>query len=273
MRPLFRMTLPLAFLAASAAAVAAQGMPTTQPGILNIFIEEVKVGMNADHRANELGWPAAFARAGSEDYYLAMVSMSGPNEVWYVSPYDSHAQEAAFMERNESDPALSAELARLWRADAEYLDDTRQVRAVARPDLSHGGFPDLAMARFWDITMFRIRAGQEGAFQEAVEAYVAAAERAGVDMSFRTYQVTAGMPWGYCMMFSSVNSYAEFDDTMAQEEMVMGAITPDEMTLMENFMSNAIQLSITNRFRLDPGMSFVAPETRAAAPDFWGPGM
>lgn len=273
MRALFRVTLPLAFLAASAAAVAAQGMPTTQPGILNIFIEEVKVGMDADHRANELGWPAAFARAGSEDYYLAMVSMSGPNEVWYVSPYDSHAQEAAFMERNESDPALSAELARLWRADAEYLNDTRQVRAVARPDLSHGGFPDLALARFWDITMFRIRAGQEGAFQEAVEAYVAAAERAGVDMSFRTYQVTAGMPWGYFMMFSSVDSYAEFDDTMAQDEMVMGAITPDEMTLMENFMSNAIQLSITNRFRLDPGMSFVAPETRAAAPDFWGPGM
>jgi hypothetical protein len=129
------------------------------------------------------------------------------------------------------------------------------------------------MARFWDITTFRVRAGQEPVFQQAVQAYVAAAERAGVDLNFRTYQITAGMPWGYFLMFSSVESYAEFDNMMTQDQAIMGAVNEDEMAVMENFMTNAIQMSITNRFRLDPGMSFVAPETRAADPDFWGPGM
>lgn len=273
MRHLTRVALAATLLAATAGTLAAQGMPTTQPGILSIFIEEVKVGMDADHRANEVGWPAAFARAGSEDYYLAMVSMSGRGEIWYVAPYESNAHEAQVMQRNESDPELAAELARLWRADAEYLDGSRQIRAMARPDLSTGEFPDLAMARYWDITTFRIRSGQEGVFLEAMQAYLSAAERAGVDLHFRTYQITAGMPWGYFLSFSSVESYAEFDGVMANDQMIMQAATADEMATMERFMSSAIQMSITNRYQLDPGMSFVAPETRAADPDFWGPGM
>ena len=32
-----------------------------------LFIEEVKVGMDSEHEANEAGWPAAFARRFSPD--------------------------------------------------------------------------------------------------------------------------------------------------------------------------------------------------------------
>jgi hypothetical protein len=60
-------------IAASSASVAlSQGMPTSQPSLLTITREEVKTGHNAMHAAFEAGWPAAFAKAKSPYYYLAM---------------------------------------------------------------------------------------------------------------------------------------------------------------------------------------------------------
>ena len=127
MRTFVRSVLPVLVLAVTAGTVVAQGMPDTQPGILTIFIEEVKVGMNADHEANEAGWPAAFAKSNSPYYYLAMEAMTGPNEIWYVSPYESYAAEGESMKMYESNEELAKELSRLWRADAQYLNETSDV--------------------------------------------------------------------------------------------------------------------------------------------------
>src|SRR2546430_16723874 len=45
-----------------------QGLPTTQPSLVTIIREEVKVGRTAEHARNEAGWPAAFGRVHSPDY-------------------------------------------------------------------------------------------------------------------------------------------------------------------------------------------------------------
>jgi len=56
-----RQTLfPLVLLAVGASTAFGQdAVPTTQPGLLTIYIEEVKLGMDAAHATNEAGWPAA----------------------------------------------------------------------------------------------------------------------------------------------------------------------------------------------------------------------
>lgn len=268
MRRTYLLLAPLLTLGVSAAHAAAQ-MPTTQPGILTIFMENVKLGREAEHAANEAGWPIAFERAGSPDYYLALVSMTGRGEIWYVSPYESFAREGEAMERIDSDPALSAELERLWRVDGEYLDDARTVQAVARPDLSYGAFPDLGRARYWDITTFRIRPGHDAGFEAAAKAYAAAAERLTPDVSFRVYQVTAGYFGGTFLVFSSVDSYAEFDEMMAGDNTIFENLTEDEQKVFQDFARQDLQNGVTNRFRLDPSMSYVAPETKAVDPEFW----
>ena len=98
------------FAAGSASVAVSQGMPTAQPSLLTIVREDVKTGHNAMHAAFEAGWPAAYAKAKSPNYYLAMVAMTGPNEAWYVSPYASHATYAESMKRESDDKVLSAEL-------------------------------------------------------------------------------------------------------------------------------------------------------------------
>ncbi len=41
------------------------GLPTTQPNLLQIIREDVKVGHAAEHVKIEAGWPAAFEKAKS----------------------------------------------------------------------------------------------------------------------------------------------------------------------------------------------------------------
>ena len=158
---LFRCLATLAGVGVVAALTApADGMPQKQPKLLTIVREEVKVGRGAEHARHEAGWPAAYEKAKSPDYYLALVAMTGPNETWYLIPSDSHAAIGEAMKREDKDPVLSAELARLALADAEYVNSVKTVQTMARPDLSLGAFPDLAKARFFEVTTFRVKLGR-----------------------------------------------------------------------------------------------------------------
>ena len=136
-------------LVSSASPSLGQGIPTSQPNLIMIVREEVKNGHNAMHAAHEAGWPAAYARAKSPNYYFAMTSMTGPNEAWYIVPFASHAALAESMKRDDADATLSAELQRLSRGDADHTNSVRTIHAIARPDLSYGTYPDIALERFW----------------------------------------------------------------------------------------------------------------------------
>ena len=257
--------------AATAAHAQATGLPTSQPALLTIIREEVKVGRVAEHARIESGWPAAFEGAKSPDYYLAMVSMTGLNEAWYLIPSASHAAVAASMKRDDANATLSAELARLSRADAEVINNVRTIQAAARPDLSMGAYPNLAKQRFWEVTIFRVRPGHEQEFAAAAKAYGASAARAAPSTSFRVYEVVAGMVGPTYFVFSSVEDYAAFDRMMADGIKTMQGFTAEEMTALQKFSTDGMLSSETNRFRLDPKQSYVSRETRATDTAFWGP--
>lgn len=261
----------LALVLTAAGSALAQGMPTSQPAILTIVREDVKLGLAAEHARWETGWPAAFQKAKSPDYYLALASMTGPSEVWYVVAQASHAAIGESMKREAGDPVLTAELERLSRGDAEFLNNVRVMQAARRPDLSMGTFPDLAKVRFIEITWFRVRPGHEGGFEAAAKAYRAAAQRSAPTTSYRVYQIMAGVPGPIYLVFSSVQSYGEFDQMMAAGQATMRGVTPDEMTTLQKFSAEGLINAETHRFRVDPQQSYVAPETRAADPEFWMP--
>jgi hypothetical protein len=258
-------------IGATVAMAQGQALPTSQPAMLTIYREQVKVGRTAEHARIEAGWPAAFARAKSPNYYLAVTSVTGPNEAWFLAPFASNAAFGDELKLESSDTVLAAELSRLSRADGEVLNDNRTIQAMARPDLSHGAFPDLAKMRYWEILTFRVRPGHEPDFEAAAKAYGAATDRAATGASYRVYQVTAGMPGPTYLIFSSVASYAEFDALMAAGQKTMQAFTPDEMATMQKFSTDAVISAETNRFALNPTMSYVSAETRATDPSFWMP--
>src|SRR5262249_29520193 len=151
---------------ASADARAQSGMPTSQPAMLTIFRERVKLGHESAHVKTELAWPTALTAAKAPDTYLAMATMTGPAEVWFVTPRTSYGGWAKSMEWMEGNAKLEAKLDSAWMKDATHLDWSDQIEAVAIPDLAHGTFPDLNKQRFWEITFFTVKPGHDEKFME-----------------------------------------------------------------------------------------------------------
>jgi hypothetical protein len=243
-------------------------LPTSQPKILTIIREHVKVGRSADHSKFEAGYVAAFEKAKWPHSYVALTSMTGPSEAWYLEPGDSFAAIGEEMKRSDKDPELSAELKRLDRADAENISSVEPIRAVARPDLSVGAFPDVTKIRFYEISVFHVRPGREADFEEIAKAYVAAFKRAVPKASSRVYQVVAGMDQPAFLIFSSAASYGEFDQHLAEGQATMAAATPEEMAKLKKFSEVAERVE-NNHFRLDPVQSYVSKEVRESDREFW----
>lgn len=263
-----RLTL-LALAVGSATNALAQGMPTTQPKFLHIYRESVKAGRAPEHAKWEAGWPAVFEKAGSKSFYLALTSLTGPQEAWFIAPFPS---QAAFGEMLavEGDPALGPELERLAKGDAEFLDQMSAVQAVAAPELSHGTFPDMSKVRFYEISTFRVKPGHADEFANATKAYIAAARRSAPHAAWRTYAVVAGGFSDTFLVMSSFTSFAEFDTMAAEGEATWKNATPEEQAALGKFMKEAVLSTLTQRFRVDPGMSYVDAATRAKDPAFWG---
>ena len=249
----------------------AQGLPTTQPTFVTIIREEVKVGRTAEHARIESGWPAAFGSRNSPDFYLSMVSLTGLPEAWYIIPSASQTAYAQSMNRYDSDAAMTAELERLSRADADVINSSRTIQAVARPDLSMGAYPDLSKQRFWEITMVRVRPGHEADFDAAAKAYGTAAQRTAPNAQYRVYQVIAGMPTPTYIIFASVLNYAAFDTVMADGMKTMQSANATEQAALQKFSTDGTLSWETNRYRLDPKQSYVSQAVRATDPAFWGP--
>ena len=259
----------LALVAGSAATALAQGVPTTQPKFVHIFREQVKPGRAAEHARWEAGWPAAFEKAKSPYNYIALQSITGPPEVWYVSPLASQAAYGEMVGAEEKDPVLGAELERLGKGDGEFLAEQSALQAVAMPELSHGSFPDVGKMRYYEISTFRIRPGHQDAWMAATGAYKAVMARSAPNAGWRTYGVVAGAPGGTYLVFSSVGAFAEFDRMMAEGEAAMKGATAEEVDVLGKFMKESVLDVVTNRYRLDPGQSYVNAETKAKDPAFW----
>jgi hypothetical protein len=243
-------------------------MPTTQPKFLQIYREELKTGRAADHAKWGAGWPVAFEKAKSKFPYLAVSSITGPSEVWYLAPFADHAALGEMMAA-EGDPMLAPELERLTKGDAEFVERVTQMHAVAVPELSHGTFPDLSKVRFYEITTFRVKPGHAAEFMAATKAYKSAAGRSDPGASWRTYDVMAGAPNGTYLVLSSVGSFAEFDRMMAGSEATWKNATAEEMAPLEKFMKEGVLSTVTQRFRVEPSMSYVDAATKAQDPAFW----
>jgi hypothetical protein len=246
------------------------GLPVKQPKYLTIVREEVKPGMGGDHARHEAGWPAAFEKAKSPDYYLAMTSLTGPSVGWYMIPAESNAAIGEAMKREDKDPTLSAELGRLARRDAEFISRTSVLQLVACPEISLGAFPVLAKARFYEVTQFTVKTGQEMKFEKVLKTYNAARKRVAPDSSYRCYMVVAGMPGPTYFLMISAEDYGRFDQEAANHAKVFQSATAEENAEFDKW-GDIVVREETQRFRLDPGQSYVSKETRATDPEFWMP--
>src|SRR5215813_3441664 len=130
--------------------------PPGPPKVLQIFREEVKPGKAPAHQKWETGWPKAFAKANWPTNYLAITSVTGPGEAWFLTGYDSFVAWEKDRQNLDKNAALKAEDDRLTQGDGEFLSGHRSIVAVLREDLSSKAKVTLPKMRYFQVATFRV---------------------------------------------------------------------------------------------------------------------
>ncbi|MGE0455194.1 MAG: hypothetical protein AB7O37_16185 [Vicinamibacteria bacterium] len=242
------------------------------PALLQIYREEVKPGKDAAHEANEAGWPAAAAKAGLTSHYIAMTSVTGPSEAWFVTPYASWGEWEKTIKAGEASPGYTAETQKLWAQDGELLSRSSVIVASYRPGMSYRTSSNMAPKRYMQLQLIRVKPGRAGEFVDGWREVVAAHEKAKMDESWGFYQVISGMPDGTFLYFQSVTSLADIDKAgpMHGADAYRNAVGESGRARQREMQQEAVDWSQNMLFAFNPKMSY-APKAWADADAFWAP--
>lgn len=263
----------LTLLVSTAFAQGDGAMPA--PKLLQIFRETVKPGRNAAHEKLEAGWPKAYKASKSPAQYLAMTSMTGPNEAWYVSGYDSYEAWEKQSKAEMADSALAAETMRLSTADGEMLDNVRSVTALFREDLSLRPALNIGSYRYMNVVTVRVRPGFQGKYAEARKMIKAAHEKSGLKDYYSIFEVQSGMTGPAFLIFIPMKSLKEADDArmMHNSAAYKEAMGGDEGDKKMTEMATAAIISNESAiFAFSPKMSSApANYSMGGNEDYWNP--
>src|SRR6266849_6526865 len=101
------------------------------PAVIQIGRESIKEGRSAAHRKVETDWARAFRRAKYPYHFLALETMTGANEIWFISGYPSFAAIEEGDRLIENGP-LKNEFDLLDARDGELRATSRSMLAVYR---------------------------------------------------------------------------------------------------------------------------------------------
>ncbi len=263
----FALYLLLAVLPAISSAQ--QSQSAAPPAILQIYRDQIKPSKMAEYTRIETEAAQTCARASTWPY-LSIQTITGPQEVWFLSGFDSYLameQSAAPFARNA---ALSAELNRLLEAKANLVSDPRAVFAHYRDDLSGNAGLVQPRTRFFTVTMVTVRPGFEREYEEIHRALRSARQRAGAADNRVIYQVVSGMPKNIYLIFSAHQSLRNSGDALdpAVEEYASD-VDDSARSHLDEYKRDSVLTSETWVFSISPVMSNPAGEWIVEDPEFW----
>jgi hypothetical protein len=242
------------------------------PHIMAIYREDVKAGKTASHEKLEARFARAYARTSWARPYLALSSLSGAPQAWFVVPYDSLSDlEKEYKLADQAPAATKTVFEQLSASEADHLDSSRLVLAFYREELSFKPAADIPRMRYMAVTTFRVRPGRDMQFAEAAKLVRAAYEKAGVDEKWALYQVRTGAPDGTYFVMQPMKALAEFEPDKNKEEAYRNALGKEGGEKLMQLASEAIINSETQIFAFNPKMSYVPEHFATIDPDFWGP--
>jgi hypothetical protein len=249
---------------------AAESPSSGPPKVLQIYREEVKVGKAPAHVKVERGFVAAAARANWPTHYIAMTTITGPTEAWFLTGYPSFAAWEKDRDDTEKNKAFTADLDRLIEKDGELLTNGRSLVAVLREDLSAGGPVDVPKMRYFRLFTFRVRPGHESDFQDAMKIFRSAYEKANA-VPWAVYQISGGMPGPTFMVFFPMKSMSQIDASIARAGAIREAEGPENVKALAKMASDGYATVESTIFAFSPAMSYPSKEFVARDPEFWTP--
>ena len=271
MKTIMKGALGLLAMAATLPLIAQSTGAQPAPKVLQIYREIVKPGHNAAHEKLEAGWPKAYRASKNPASYLGMTSITGPNEAWFISGYESYEAMEKQSKSEEMDAPLTAEFERLSAADSEHLEGARGITAIFREDLSMRPALNIGDYRYMNVVTVRVKPGFTDKYAEMRKAIKAAHEKTGMKDYYSVFEVTSGMPGPAFLVFVPMKSLKEADEARiihmapAYLEALGGEARLADMN------AATIMSSESMLFRFSPKMSIPPANYSIGNGDYWSP--
>jgi hypothetical protein len=175
--------------------------------------------------------------------------------------------------QNEFDknPALKKEVDKIAQQDGDLLSGTRTFIGAYRKDLSFGPDVEVGKMRYFRIRTFRVKQGQNKAFEEGVKLALGAYTKSHYPASFAFYEVTAGMGSPTYIVLRPMKSLAEQDAVAAADKAFQEALGEEGGKAMQKVFTDTVNGVENQLFSLNPKLSYPGPSTIASDPAFWTP--
>jgi hypothetical protein len=249
----------------------AQDEPATTPPpkVLQIIREFVKPGKGgAAHEKAESAFVQAFARAKWPTHYFAASALTGKPRVLFFVAYDSFEAWEKDSLAQSKNATLSAALDRATANDGELLSSSDTSVLTYNEEQSLRGPVDIAHMRYFEVSLYRVRPGHRGEWNNLVK-LVKAAYETMPDVHWAMYEAMFGQEDPTYVVIIPRKSAAEIDHDMMQDKQFVSAMGADGMKKLSELESAAVEFTQTNLFQFSPAMSYPMDEWVKADPEFW----
>ena len=253
-----RTVLPFACLAASAAA---QGL-TDPPPIVQLVRKPGTAGASIK----------PYADAGAAVHVIGMRSVTGLPETWMV---ENHYTFASVEDLDQKLAALAPVRVMNDPSDPLYDDvlaPTRTMLALYHPEWSYRAdqaIRNFARARYFQITIYRIRPGADAGFSDLIRLRRATADVVNLDRPELAYQIVSGAPSGTLAFLAPILSLRAMDNGVASVPVFAEGLAAAKDKEGSKLASDIIISSERLLFRVEPRISYVSDDFAAADTDFW----
>ncbi len=254
-----------ALLACPATVVAQKAEMHGPPKILEIVREDSKPGKAIAHRKHEAAWAQAFIKAGYP-YNLTISSVTGPDQDWFMTGFDTYAQLEKVNDSFETNPAMREIMGTFSPKESEFVAESRFIFAKYRPELSYKPDFNLGEYKYFNVLVVRFKIGSGP--DEVGKIVAAARAKANPDYHSIAYEVTSGMPVGTYIYFTPIKSLASWDEPPNKaygEALKEGGFY--------DAVGKTVQFAESRLFAFNPRLSYVSDNVAKADPSFWHPKM
>jgi hypothetical protein len=267
--------LGLSLVAAGSLAAAAQdaSAPAAPPKVIQIAREFIKPGRSGmAHDKTEAAFVATMNRAKLQGHYVALNSMTGKSRALFITRYPSFAAWEADNKIIDKSPSLSAEVDHDLMADGDLLQDFDQAVATYDEKLSYHPHADISHARYYEVSVFRVKPGHRKEWHELTKMVQDANEKGGTSAHWATYEIAYGAEDGTYIILSADKSMADIDQGFAESEKFAEGMGGEEgMNKLDKLYGETVESSRSELFSINPKQSYADEAWIKSDPDFWKP--
>jgi hypothetical protein len=262
-------------LAAATSLLAIAQDSVTPPKVIQLQREFIKPGKaGAIHDKSEANF-VAFANHGKlQGHYVALNSMTGKLRALFLIGYPTFAAWEADNKIIDKSAGLTAELDHALSTDGELLSDYDSAVATYDEDLSYKPHGDISHARYFEVSVFRVKPGHRHDWHEVVKMVKEGNEKAGTSAHWAAYEVAYGAEDGTYIILSGDKSMDEIDQGFAESKKFMeGMGGPEGMAKLDKLFGETVESSRSELFSINPKQSYPDEAWVKGDPDFWKPKM